>query len=66
MAAYKKVYPNHDLESIEREAKEYFATMDTDGNGSVDFSEWCAATINKRTLLNEKNLAAAFALFDKD
>lgn len=37
-----------------------------DKNGSIDFVEWCVATINKRNLLNEKNLLTAFELFDKD
>jgi Ca2+-binding EF-hand superfamily protein len=37
-----------------------------DKNGSIDFGEWSAATINKRSLLNEQNLKATFELFDKD
>ena len=37
-----------------------------DGSGEIDFGEWCSATINKTDLLNEKNLRAAFQLFDKD
>lgn len=28
--------------------------------------EWSAATINKRVLLNEKNLKTTFEMFDKD
>jgi hypothetical protein len=38
----------------------FFEGIDTDKNGSIDFGEWCAATINKRSLLNENNLKAAF------
>ena len=39
---------------------------DTDNSGAIDFSEWCTATINQNQLLNEKNMRAAFALFDRD
>lgn len=37
-----------------------------DGSGAVDYSEWCAATIDKREVLNNKNLRIAFDMFDKD
>merc|ERR1712110_1299642 len=37
-----------------------------DKSGEIDFGEWCAATIDKNALLNDKNLKAAFALFDRD
>lgn len=51
---------------VVKDATEFFNNVDMDRNGSIDFGEWCAATINKRTLLNEQNLKAAFQLFDKD
>lgn len=51
---------------VVKEATEFFNNVDLDRNGSIDFGEWCAATINKRTLLNESNLRTAFQLFDKD
>ena len=60
------MYPHYAEDRVEKEARAFFMSVDTDGNGTIDFGEWCAATINKRTLLNEKNLAAVFALFDKD
>ena len=47
-------------------ATEIFLHADTDNSGAIDFSEWCTATINQNTLLNEKNMRAAFNLFDKD
>lgn len=53
-------------EDIIREAKQFFAQADVDGNGHIDFTEWCAATINKRQLLNSKNLKATFHMFDRD
>lgn len=48
------------------EATNFFKIADVDGNGSIDFSEWSAATINKTNLLNEKNLKECFKMFDKD
>lgn len=51
---------------MEKEANDFFTAADVDKNGEIDFGEWCAATINKRQLLNENNLKAAFALFDRD
>ena len=51
---------------MEEKANAIFDKADTDGSGSIDFSEWCTATINQNQLLNEGNMRAAFALFDKD
>jgi hypothetical protein len=45
---------------VRKEAIEFFDAVDIDKNGSIDFGEWCAATINKRSLLREKNLRIAF------
>jgi len=45
---------------VEEEATGFFNAVDIDKNGTIDFGEWCAATINKRTLLNENNLKTAF------
>ena len=59
-------YDNLDNEEIEERANTIFDAADVDGSGEIDFGEWCAATINKNELLNEKNLKAAFQLFDKD
>jgi hypothetical protein len=51
--AYKKVYPHMDPETVVKEATQFFKAADVDKNGSIDFGEWCAATIDKRGLLNE-------------
>jgi hypothetical protein len=49
-----------DQDQVVREATMFFKAADVDKNGSIDFGEWCAATINKRALLNETNLRATF------
>ena len=64
--AYKKLHPDKDEAAVEERALMVFSAADMDGNGEIDFDEWCTATINKNELLNDKNLKAAFALFDKD
>lgn len=64
--AYKIIYPDHDEEAMDAECEKLFSAADVDKSGAVDYSEWCAATINKRGLLNNKNLRTAFDLFDKD
>lgn len=58
--AYKKIYPHIEPAQVEKEANEFFTQADVDKNGEIDFGEWCAATINKRNLLNDNNLKAAF------
>ena len=55
-----------DPETVKRDAIAFFEAADTDKNGSIDFVEWSAATINKRVLLNEKNLKTTFEMFDRD
>jgi hypothetical protein len=36
-----------DPEKVKVQAVEFFNRADADKNGSIDFSEWSAATINK-------------------
>ena len=63
---FRKLHPNQPHEVVDARACEIFVHADTDNSGAIDFGEWCTATINQNTLLNEKNMRAAFALFDKD
>ena len=58
--AYKKLHPDKDEEVIADRALMVFSGADVDGDGEVDFDEWCTASVNKNELLNEKNLKAAF------
>ena len=55
-----------DQKAVIEVASKFFEAVDIDKNGEIDFGEWSAATINKRTLLNETNLKNAFDMFDKD
>ena len=55
-----------DPEKVKVQAVEFFNKADVDKNGSIDFSEWSAATINKSNLLNDKNLKECFKMFDRD
>ena len=64
--SYRKVYPHLTNDHIVEEATAFFKTVDVKGNGSIDFGEWSAATIHKRTLLTDKNLKTAFNMFDRD
>jgi calcium-dependent protein kinase len=41
-------------------------SLDIDGNGTVDFTEFITAAIDKVALLNKENLKAAFDLIDND
>ena len=52
--------------AVEERAVFIFNKADTDNSGAIDFTEWCTATINQNTLMNEQNMQAAFKLFDKD
>ena len=63
---YRRLFPDQDPTEVDERAKEIFGHADTDHSGAIDFSEWCTATINQNQLLNDKNMRAAFALFDKD
>lgn len=50
------MYPHLEAEEVNKQATAFFEAADVDKNGNIDFGEWSAATINKRVLLNEKNL----------
>lgn len=40
-------------------------SCDLDGNGTIDYNEFLAATLNRSKLLSKGNLESAFAAFDK-
>ena len=45
---------------------ELMKSLDRDGNGSIDYTEFITGAIDKATLLNVDNLTAAFKLLDAD
>ena len=41
-----------DYENYEEEVERIMSIVDFDDNGSIEFTEWCTATMNKRTMLS--------------
>lgn len=50
----------------DEELDKIFAAIDSDGNGTIDYSEFLMATMNEQQLLSKEKLKAAFKMFDKD
>lgn len=50
----------------ESEVDRIMELADTDGSGSIEFSEWLVVSINLNKLLTEEKFKAAFDLFDLD
>lgn len=48
------------------EYKELMRTLDKDGNGVIDYTEFITGAIDKVALLNKKNLLSAFKMIDQD
>jgi len=53
-----------EVENPEEEAEKIMQTVDFDDNGSIEFTEWCTATMDKRKMLSKERLRAAFNIFD--
>ena len=47
LRAYRDLYPTKDPVEVDERANEIFNIADVDGNNTIDFGEWCTATINK-------------------
>lgn len=47
------------------ETNRIFDTVDVDGSGEIDFTEFMAATMNMEKALNSDMLRSAFQIFDK-
>jgi len=54
------------LEITEKEIQDILDIIDSDKSGFLEYEEFIAATINKRSLFTDENLKAAFDLFDQD
>jgi Ca2+-binding EF-hand superfamily protein len=45
-----------EIPNYEEEANNIFKMADFDDNGTIEFSEWCTATMDKRKMLTNKRL----------
>lgn len=43
-----------------------FAEIDTDGNGTIEYTEFVMATMNQQNIMSNEKLMQAFKMFDKD
>lgn len=50
----------------EEEADHIFQIADINKNGTLEFSEWCTATMDKDLMLTKPKLEATFKMFDKN
>ena len=44
------------VDNYEEEAENMFKIADFDGSGTIEFSEWCTATMDKGKMLTKKRL----------
>eukprot|EP00441_Pelagodinium_beii_P018975 CAMPEP_0197659158 /NCGR_PEP_ID=MMETSP1338-20131121/46409_1 /TAXON_ID=43686 ORGANISM="Pelagodinium beii, Strain RCC1491" /NCGR_SAMPLE_ID=MMETSP1338 /ASSEMBLY_ACC=CAM_ASM_000754 /LENGTH=476 /DNA_ID=CAMNT_0043235939 /DNA_START=57 /DNA_END=1487 /DNA_ORIENTATION=+ len=51
---------------VTQEMEETLKNLDTDGSGSIDYTEFLAATLTTRQYLKKEVMWAAFRVFDKD
>ena len=59
---YRQIYGDF----AEEEVNKIMNTVDIDGSGEIDYSEWILATIDRSKLLSNDKLQKAFNYFDKD
>ena len=55
-----------DVDNYEEEAEKIFRMCDFDDSGTIEFTEWCTASMDKRKMLSKEKLKAAFDLFDEN
>jgi calcium-dependent protein kinase len=48
------------------DVEEIFKSIDTDGSGRIDYTEFLAACINQKSFLRQERLNEAFQMLDKD
>jgi len=63
MIGYSKLMGEHDAK---KEVDRIFATIDVNGSGAIDFTEFCVATVNHKKLLTQERLTQVFKMFDTD
>jgi calcium-dependent protein kinase len=63
MIGYSKLMGEHDAK---KEVDRIFQTIDVNGTGAIDFTEFCLATVNHKKLLTQERLTQVFKMFDTD
>lgn len=58
-------FAKHKVE-VPQDLKEIIDTLDTDGSGHIDYSEFIAATLEKQVYMQAEVLKGSFQMFDKD
>ena len=53
-------------ETAIKEVNRLMNLIDTDGNGTLEYSEFVAASVDRKVLLSDKKLKIAFNMLDKD
>merc|ERR1712146_560487 len=53
-------------EEARREVDRIFKTIDVNGTGAIDFTEFLLATVNHKKLLSQERMTQVFKMFDKD
>merc|ERR1719436_180923 len=61
-AGFQKIFGANSEQT--KEVEEMFRRLDLDGNGTIDYTEFCAAGIGERLSTEEHVLWAAFKAFD--
>jgi len=53
-------------EEAQEEVNKIMEMVDLDKSGSIDYTEFVAATLDRKKLINKERLEQAFNMFDKD
>ena len=53
-------------DAAKKEVDRIFLTIDVNGTGAIDFTEFCLATVNHKKLLSRERLTQVFKMFDTD
>ena len=53
-------------EEAKKEVDRIFVTIDVNGTGAIDFTEFLLATVNHKKLLSQERMSQVFKMFDKD
>lgn len=66
LLGYRKLYPNLTPKEIEDTVEKIVKSIDINGSGQIDFTEFVTASISQHLLLNTVKIAKAFQIFDTD